>query len=760
MSSRQAKQLEAELEALKRTLSDPSEEPVKLSYPTIEIITEDFSEEIGRGGFGVVYLGYLPSGKIAVKKLSNAQDYDDKLFSDEINCLIRAKHRNIVRFLGYCAVTQLDLVKYGGKHVLADVRQRILCFEYVPNGNLYQYLKEKPNKNEWQMRYRLVKEIAAGLHCLHEERINHLDMKPENILLDSQMRPKITDFGLSRFFDEGQSRIFTKNVFGTRGYIAPEVLEKGELSFKSDVFSLGIIIIKLLTGRNNYDVDNWHKSLDVDGPHAECCIKIAQLCTHDDQHKRPTLGEIIDKLNTTESRKDTGSSVKKVSHGFIETELLDVYPLELSFPFKTNEDISSTLSLINQTGRQVGFLIVPDFSDRYCHTELLNGILMPMSTTAITVTMRQQKKQLLGTDKLEILMFIMGSESNRNIRKLMSSIYGVVNISTDNLVKQAEELGGKVHRAMLTVSLREATEFKFMDTSEESDAIDFISVHPTEPWILVIYADSCSIWNWKTGKKLSKKFGVFFSAQFIPRKKWLVLGDEKGSIFVFTCPALTKVKKFKAHNDRIFSMEVHPMQPMLLSCSEQSIKLWDWERGNNNDWHCNLFDEQDSLFEDAIFDRKDPQTFFTVGKDKIVKIWNIDSCKPITALKTLRLGGLFDYVLTNSDQYMIAAIQGWIVNICDLQTEKRIHSFSMHRKENTAISYMRNMVDLTGHPTCPILVTASDDGKICMWNSTTYRLEKYIQISEESPNDVGFIGSRSLAIAYDHGITIVDIDLE
>lgn len=193
----------SQLEALERTLSNPSEYPIKLSYSVIETITQNFAVEIGRGGFGVVYLGYLPSGKIAVKKLSNSQDFDDKLFTHEVNCLIKAKHENIVRFLGYCADTHGEMKMFNGRFVLADSRQRILCFEYVPNGNLYQYLKEDPSRDEWHKRYQMIRGICEGLNYLHGELINHLDMKSENVMLDAQMKPKITDFGLSRCFDEG-----------------------------------------------------------------------------------------------------------------------------------------------------------------------------------------------------------------------------------------------------------------------------------------------------------------------------------------------------------------------------------------------------------------------------------------------------------------------------------------------------------------------------------------------------------------------------
>ncbi|XBI97384.1 hypothetical protein VPH35_017761 [Triticum aestivum] len=130
------------------------------------------------------------------------------------------------------------------------------------------------------------------------------------------MQPKITDLGLSRCFDEGQSRIFTGNTPGTRGYIAPELIDKGEISFKSDIFSLGIIIIKLLTGSDDYDFDNWHQSIDANNPQVQCCIEIALTCVDANQHNRPSIDGIIHKLtemdSVEESRDDPGSSIHQV----------------------------------------------------------------------------------------------------------------------------------------------------------------------------------------------------------------------------------------------------------------------------------------------------------------------------------------------------------------------------------------------------------------------------------------------------------------
>lgn len=159
--------------------------------------------------------------------------------------------------------------------------------------------------DEWQVRYKMIKGICQGLQYLHKIRINHLDLKPGNILLDVGMEPKIADFGLSRCFDEEQSRVFTKHIYGTRGYIAPEIINNGEISFKSDIFALGIIIIKLLTGHNDYDIENWHKSLNADCPQVRRCIEIAQACVDDDQHKRFAIDEIIHKLDELETIVDS-----------------------------------------------------------------------------------------------------------------------------------------------------------------------------------------------------------------------------------------------------------------------------------------------------------------------------------------------------------------------------------------------------------------------------------------------------------------------
>ncbi|KAF7069241.1 hypothetical protein CFC21_074900 [Triticum aestivum] len=289
-----------ELKTLEDILIDANAKPARLSYTFIRSITGNFSQEIGRGGFGVVYLGHVGTWKVAVKKLSILQGFSDKPFVDEINCLMGIRHNNIVRFLGYCADTHGEFVPFNGSHVMAEVPQRMLCFEYVPNGNLQKYLKDKSHKDEWKTQYQMIRGICHGLDYLHNKRITHLDLKPDNIILDACLEPKITDFGLSRCFDEGISRVYTKIIRGTPGSIAPEIIDSGEITFKSDVYDLGIIIMKILTGRNNFDFENWDTSIDVDDPQVQSCIGIAKKCVPFNQHERPTIGEIMQKLDEIE----------------------------------------------------------------------------------------------------------------------------------------------------------------------------------------------------------------------------------------------------------------------------------------------------------------------------------------------------------------------------------------------------------------------------------------------------------------------------
>ncbi|XP_073356966.1 cysteine-rich receptor-like protein kinase 19 isoform X3 [Aegilops tauschii subsp. strangulata] len=243
---------------LERMLLDGSAEPTYLWLSLLEDITDCFSDDqqIGSGGFAVVYKGIVGERMVAVKKLSQTLDMHENKFHKEVECLMKAKHKNIVRFLGYCSDTQGRIANYEGKFVMADLRNWLLCFEYVPNGSLDKYITDSSGGLEWGERYQIIKGICEGLLHLHEKHILHLDLKPANILIDDRMVPKIADFGLSRCLDKDQTRAFTSHLCGSQGYLAPEFY-RGQVAFFSDIYSLGVIIMEILTGEKGYPEDEY-----------------------------------------------------------------------------------------------------------------------------------------------------------------------------------------------------------------------------------------------------------------------------------------------------------------------------------------------------------------------------------------------------------------------------------------------------------------------------------------------------------------------
>uniref|UniRef100_A0ACD5XL86 Uncharacterized protein n=1 Tax=Avena sativa TaxID=4498 RepID=A0ACD5XL86_AVESA len=296
---------------IEQMLVDETADPMALPLSLLEDITGGFSADqaIGRGGFAVVYKGILGDRDIAVKRLSDVF-MDETKFHREVECLMQVKHKNVVRFLGYCADRQGNMERYNGKLVMADVHQRLLCFEYIPKGSLDKYIIDA--HREWGMCYKIIRGICEGLQYLHENHIVHLDLKPGNILLDNNMIPKITDFGLSRCFDENQSRDITKTIQGTMGYMAPELREGGVIACSADLYSLGVIIIEILTGQKGYQttedvLESWSAKLERSQRHTLCgeirvCYEIALECRDFNPKKRPASArDIIDRLKAVES---------------------------------------------------------------------------------------------------------------------------------------------------------------------------------------------------------------------------------------------------------------------------------------------------------------------------------------------------------------------------------------------------------------------------------------------------------------------------
>jgi len=310
-------------------LHSQSSVPQILPLQHLKDITNNFSDEqiLGRGGSGVVYKGVLPNGEtMAVKRLVSLLPGCQKQFENEVYHLMSLNHPNIVPFLGYCYETQNVCLKHNGKYVFAEITERLLCLEYLPMGSLHEYLLDESCRFDWHTRYKIIEGISFGLDYLHKqinETIIHLDIKPANILLNENMVPKITDFGLSRLLDQQQT-ISTSSQYGTLGYMAPEYLQRGIISPKSDIFSLGVIILELITGHKDYPdatttslvdfielelkrwIDMMEKApgctkLEKDCKQIKRCIQIGLICVKTDRTNRPTTTEILNMLHGLES---------------------------------------------------------------------------------------------------------------------------------------------------------------------------------------------------------------------------------------------------------------------------------------------------------------------------------------------------------------------------------------------------------------------------------------------------------------------------
>ncbi|CAI8604766.1 unnamed protein product [Vicia faba] len=218
-------------------------ESLEFDFATIEIATDMFSEDskIGKGGYGQVYKGILPSGQeIAVKRLSKTSGQGAEEFKNEVMLIAKLQHRNLVRLIGFCLEEQ----------------EKILIYEYVPNKSLDHFLfdSKKQKQLTWPERYSIIKGIARGILYLHEDsrlKVIHRDIKPSNVLLDNNMIPKISDFGMARMVDIEQIQGFTNRVVGTYGYMSPEYAMHGQFSVKSDVFSFGVMVLEIISGKKN-----------------------------------------------------------------------------------------------------------------------------------------------------------------------------------------------------------------------------------------------------------------------------------------------------------------------------------------------------------------------------------------------------------------------------------------------------------------------------------------------------------------------------
>ncbi|KAI3841917.1 hypothetical protein MKW92_030204 [Papaver armeniacum] len=226
----------------------------------LERATDNFSQKnmIGRGGFGIVYKGTLSDGSlVAVKKMIESDFQGNAEFCNEVEIISNLKHRNLVPLRGCCVTGDGE----DGEEVNGSEQMRYLVYDFMPNGNLDDHLFLLNNKKKalsWPERKSIILDVAKGLAYLHygvKPSIYHRDIKATNILLDSEMKARVADFGLAKQNREGQSHLTTR-VAGTHGYLAPEYALYGQLTEKSDIYSFGIVILEIMSGRRALDLNS------------------------------------------------------------------------------------------------------------------------------------------------------------------------------------------------------------------------------------------------------------------------------------------------------------------------------------------------------------------------------------------------------------------------------------------------------------------------------------------------------------------------
>ncbi|CAN6854020.1 unnamed protein product, partial [Brassica oleracea] len=278
-----------------------------MDFAMILNATDNFSQEIGHGGFGYVYKGVLASGEeIAVKKLSEISKQGLDEFRTEVRSISRLRHLNIVRLSGWSVYKE----------------EKLLIYEYLVNGSLERHLFGGGELN-WETRFHIIKGVTQGLAYIEEggyDLILHRDLKPDNILLDRDMTPKISDFGLARMCARSEKEVFTQHTAGTHGYVSLESLLHGIFSSASDVFSFGVIVLEIVNGKRNrsfsssigyllgyawnkYNEGNWSEIIDekirqdcVDSWQVLRCIEVGLLCSQYFARDRPKISLVVAQL--------------------------------------------------------------------------------------------------------------------------------------------------------------------------------------------------------------------------------------------------------------------------------------------------------------------------------------------------------------------------------------------------------------------------------------------------------------------------------
>ncbi|KAG7967836.1 hypothetical protein I3843_08G119500 [Carya illinoinensis] len=224
--------------------------PIRYSFSEIKKMTKGFKENLGEGGFGTVFKGTLRSGRLVAVKMLSQSKANGQDFINEVATIGRIHHVNIVQLIGFCV--------HGSK--------RALIYEFMPNGSLNKHIfSSEANILNYYKTYDIALGVARGIDYLHqgcEMQILHFDIKPHNILLDENLNPKVSDFGLAKLYPVEDSIVPLTHARGTLGYMAPEMVYQniGGVSYKADVYSFGMLLMEMVSRRKNLNAFTEHLS--------------------------------------------------------------------------------------------------------------------------------------------------------------------------------------------------------------------------------------------------------------------------------------------------------------------------------------------------------------------------------------------------------------------------------------------------------------------------------------------------------------------
>mmetsp|Transcript_6880 Transcript_6880/g.12347 ORF Transcript_6880/g.12347 Transcript_6880/m.12347 type:complete len:981 (-) Transcript_6880:96-3038(-) len=285
-----------------------------------------------------------------------------------------------------------------------------------------------------------------------------------------------------------------------------------------------------------------------------------------------------------------------------------------------------------------------------------------------------------------------------------------------------------------------------------SERVKSVDIHPTEPWALTaLYTGNVVIWDYETGTSV-KSFELselpVRCAKFVARKQWFLAASDDMRLRVYNYNTMEKIREFEAHSDYIRCVEVHPSLPYVLSSSDDmTIKCWDWDRG----FECTqIFEGHAHYVMQVKFNPKDTNTFASASLDTSIKVWGLGSATHHYTLEGHERGvNCVDYYPSGDKPYILSGADDRTVKIWDYQTKSIVHSLEGHSHNVCAVMF---------HPKLPLIASASEDGTVRLWQSTTYRAETTLNYGMERAWALAATKeANKLAIGFDEGCVVIEL---